>query len=540
MKIFVQGFKSLRDGQYIALGNKLTFLVGPNSAGKSTLKLVLDKLKGDSPNFELDTKLIYRNPNQSNQMASFHSIGLEWHCKDRKFEYIYQYELEDKLAPISSKYGVNFLENNLLFEYGGEDIESDPQELSFSKRTFITGTAGVIRIEEDENFIFKYLHTGKWPDFREIYIIPENYIKSNNLKFKQLLIECVQWQIEQANSIKNECPAIYDLINNASKLWPFFWIGFTLKKAISEHFKSKILQQKLNHFERYKAVIDKYVYKSLKFISSNYPGEELSATLVSAKRTLPNDCELSWLQQPIILSRSKSSKEFRERFHELKKSPETLSSYQALMSSKKLLSKVNQALAESMFTDNGYQIRVDSKTLVSDRDWELRATNVKYELFKPPKYHIISLQDSHGRYLSFEDVGSGIGYVLPVLIEAFRESNQKKVVFLQQPELHLHPALQANLTDVLIEASANKRIVAETHSEHLLLRALKRVRQTSNNTLKDPNLKLTPEDIAVNYFEPLPDGSTIVHIIRVSEEGDFLDRWPNGFFAERDQELFDE
>ena len=74
----------------------------------------------------------------------------------------------------------------------------------------------------------------------------------------------------------------------------------------------------------------------------------------------------------------------------------------------------------------------------------------------------------------------------------------------------------------------------------MLLRALKRVRQTSGNTLKDPNLKLTPEDIAVNYFEPMPDGSTRVHILRVSEEGDFLDRWPNGFFAERDQELFDE
>lgn len=74
----------------------------------------------------------------------------------------------------------------------------------------------------------------------------------------------------------------------------------------------------------------------------------------------------------------------------------------------------------------------------------------------------------------------------------------------------------------------------------MILRALKRVRQTANGTLKDPELKLNAEDIAVNYFEPQPDGSTRVHILRVSEDGDFLDRWPNGFFAERDQELFDE
>ena len=175
--------------------------------------------------------------------------------------------------------------------------------------------------------------------------------------------------------------------------------------------------------------------------------------------------------------------------------------------------------------------------IVSQDDWNNHAINE----YAPPEFvGKLFLLDAHGRKLSFKEVGSGIGYVLPVLIESFKSAKDESIVFLQQPELHLHPALQASLTDVLIEASATKRIVAETHSEHMILRALKRVRQTANGSLKDPELKLYADDVAVNYFEPLPDGSTRVHILRVSEDGDFLDRWPNGFFAERDRELFDE
>ena len=202
-----------------------------------------------------------------------------------------------------------------------------------------------------------------------------------------------------------------------------------------------------------------------------------------------------------------------------------------------LLESINKALSENLFIDNAYHIQIESKIVASHQNW----ISKEFSEDEVPEFIAnMFLMDSHGRKLNFDEVGSGIGYVLPVLIESFKPSNKNKVVFLQQPELHLHPALQASLTDVLIEASSSKKIVAETHSEHMILRALKRVRQTTNGTLKDPELKLSAEDIAVNYFEPTSDGSTRVHILRVSDDGDFLDRWPNGFFAERDQELFDE
>jgi len=149
------------------------------------------------------------------------------------------------------------------------------------------------------------------------------------------------------------------------------------------------------------------------------------------------------------------------------------------------------------------------------------------------------LRDHNGCRHLFEDVGSGIGYSLPVLSAVFNP--RSAISYIQQPELHLHPALQAAMGDVFIEASAaDKQILIETHSEHLLLRILKRIRQTHLQSDIAPELKIHADDVCVLYFNPSPDGTTTVKRLRISEDGEFMDRWPRGFFGERDQELFDE
>ncbi|MBL0354001.1 MAG: DUF3696 domain-containing protein [Dechloromonas sp.] len=96
--------------------------------------------------------------------------------------------------------------------------------------------------------------------------------------------------------------------------------------------------------------------------------------------------------------------------------------------------------------------------------------------------------------------------------------------------------------DVLIDASRQKysKLIVETHSEHLLLRVLKRVRQSSAGTQIPEQLRIASDEVTVLYFNPLPDGTSEVKNLRVSRDGDFMDRWPRGFFEERDRELFDE
>lgn len=130
--------------------------------------------------------------------------------------------------------------------------------------------------------------------------------------------------------------------------------------------------------------------------------------------------------------------------------------------------------------------------------------------------------------VTHRDVGIGISQVLPVLVMAF--ASRGKLLAMEQPEIHLHPALQAELADVFIEAAFGGRgntFILETHSEHLILRIMRRIREG----------KLRPEDVGVLFVEPLSQGSRFTEL-RLDEEGDFIDEWPGGFFEESFHEKF--
>ena len=140
--------------------------------------------------------------------------------------------------------------------------------------------------------------------------------------------------------------------------------------------------------------------------------------------------------------------------------------------------------------------------------------------------------------VSHRDVGIGVSQVLPVLVSAY--ASQGKIIAIEQPEIHLHPALQAELGDVFIESAltGNKNtFLLETHSEHLILRILRRIRETAEQELEEGATPITPDQVAVLYVQPGKKGSEVLHI-PVNEEGEFERPWPQGFFAERARELF--
>jgi predicted ATPase len=74
----------------------------------------------------------------------------------------------------------------------------------------------------------------------------------------------------------------------------------------------------------------------------------------------------------------------------------------------------------------------------------------------------------------------------------------------------------------------------------VLLRVLRRIRDTTQEKPIAPQLQLKPDEVSILYFEPQGDGTTKVHTIRVSRHGDFMDPWPRGFFEEREKDLFGE
>lgn len=137
------------------------------------------------------------------------------------------------------------------------------------------------------------------------------------------------------------------------------------------------------------------------------------------------------------------------------------------------------------------------------------------------------------------DIGVGVSQTLPVVVGAVEPNCT--IYAVEQPELHIHPAVQVNLADVFLrealEPGKKPRIfLLETHSEHLILRIMRRMRESSDNALPEDFPAVTPEDVAVLYVEPSEIGVQVIEI-PITEDGEFDRPWPKGFFAERAQEL---
>jgi hypothetical protein len=147
------------------------------------------------------------------------------------------------------------------------------------------------------------------------------------------------------------------------------------------------------------------------------------------------------------------------------------------------------------------------------------------------------LVDGTGLTLQPQDVGVGISQVLPVVVAA--QDGSASVVCIEQPELHIHPAVQVGLGDLFIDGAVNQGLsfLIETHSEHLILRLLRRIREAAEVTSKAIDQPLSPALIGV-YCLSKRNGAVTIDEIPVTKEGDFAKPWPQGFFDERGAELF--
>ena len=135
------------------------------------------------------------------------------------------------------------------------------------------------------------------------------------------------------------------------------------------------------------------------------------------------------------------------------------------------------------------------------------------------------------------DVGVGISQVLPVVVAAL-DPNRPGITAIEQPELHLHPKLQVELGDLFAQPVDDGRVfLLENHSEHLMLRLLRRIEETHGGELPAGKSSLKPEQVSVVFIEQI-DGEVRATPLRIDETGEFIDRWPQGFFDERDDELF--
>lgn len=188
----------------------------------------------------------------------------------------------------------------------------------------------------------------------------------------------------------------------------------------------------------------------------------------------------------------------------------------------------------AMFVENMYRRKKEKTRFM---EWTRQLFGFELNVQNPEGHLSLSIQETEGSAYNIADKGFGYSQILPVILtlwqifskaeEQRRESSSRSIlVAIEQPELHLHPKLQAKLMDAfvaVINAAKTKNIdlkfLIETHSQTIINRlGLKIARRQYQNT-----------DAAILLFHAIEAEKHSPQIATYDNEG-ILSNWPIGFF----------
>ncbi len=141
-------------------------------------------------------------------------------------------------------------------------------------------------------------------------------------------------------------------------------------------------------------------------------------------------------------------------------------------------------------------------------------------------------------WVDLPDVGFGVSQVLPVLVQCFY-APAGSILFIEQPELHLHPRAQSNLADLFIDVlmsredgkERNIQLIVETHSEHFLNRLQRRIAEASQE-------RPISNDHVAAYFAHTTGSESELTPLQIDMFGNILN-WPDKFFGDNMGDLFE-
>ena len=175
-------------------------------------------------------------------------------------------------------------------------------------------------------------------------------------------------------------------------------------------------------------------------------------------------------------------------------------------------------------------------------DWTDEIFGVRFSTISKDGHVSVIVEDSKNHTKeNLVDTGFGYSQILPILLSVWKVNRSEKVPYgrlrygymvrsvcyyeaIEQPELHLHPALQAKLIDTFAQLVATEKtrkikFIMETHSETMINRLGYLINKK----------KLIPELVNVVIFDKGEDGNTKVTQVNFNEKGQ-LEKWPIGFF----------
>lgn len=525
----------------------LTLMFGPNGAGKSAIFDALDLMN-----------LLFSN---------------DWGSENKKInEFLDRWARKESSDNNNNQIGFGL---QFLFEDGWRP-EGLPREKEASLRHIATASLSMGDYVEDfDGKNFRIFICFKREDFYSGWSISELTIANDEKKFLEIvtegesspkiMIHDVDWiSLYPMNILKDKLKTIihqdnyfsYYLEPRLGDMNPNQWFPheiYSLRNFDDMAALNQLEAVAQQIIEFFKMILNKHFFsinhKNLPLVkaSRTVPTKEEVISVVSGEIHKKNNGEIGYVQninstttlQVLADSLNKLSPHWSYlcasvAHHQTLEIPQPINTDWDLLDA---ISKINWMLREDLFLDNGYQLSGEVLCLT---DVEEVIDNWVEDSRHYAKIVRLFLTDHQQRKVEIEDVGSGIGYILPVLASLAHDGR----ALIQQPELHLHPALQSALGDSIIRTIENYQYhhqfcLMETHSEHILLRILKLLKNSSKR--KDEVLSpLSFERVSILYFEPISDGSTKIQRLRLTPDGKLIDRWPGGFFNERYKDLFDD
>lgn len=145
----------------------------------------------------------------------------------------------------------------------------------------------------------------------------------------------------------------------------------------------------------------------------------------------------------------------------------------------------------------------------------------------PNHYQVLLKNHPASCPVNLADLGFGVSQLLPVLVQAFY-APPHSTLWLEQPETHLHPQVQAGLADVFIAAVQAReqgqprhvQIITESHSEHFINRLQRRIAEGL----------ISHQDVALYYCSR--DGAEAkIEALTVDTYGEIAN-WPEHLFGD--------
>ncbi len=145
--------------------------------------------------------------------------------------------------------------------------------------------------------------------------------------------------------------------------------------------------------------------------------------------------------------------------------------------------------------------------------------DIKIDQMLGGSFNVLIKTSKSGPFSSLYDVGFGVSQILPIVI-ADMELGDQSTLYAAQPELHLHPSVQADFASYLMQqvASCSKRYIIETHSEYLL------------NRIRLGIVKgiISEDDVKVYYLQ-MVNGKSTISPLSFTKNGQILGA-PDDFF----------